>query len=208
MNFSTRTLVSLLVMTVGLWAHEHWLYTESPSYAIGDSIGVTLRSGHSPGNSEFLIDTQLIQTALIIRPDNTQEPIQLHASGNEHIAYFQTMTPGTYTILVNLRKRNKGPSIYLLKTQVRVGSPELDSPLAPTQELEIMPAGSGTSFSVFASADPVKVPLTLLAPDGSERSLIMDREGISAFTPAQAGFHVLICHFRRQTASYSVYIEE
>ncbi len=77
-----------------------------------------------------------------------------------------------------------------------------------TQELEIMSVDSDTSFTVFAGTAPVKVPLTLFTPDKSERSLIMDREGKSRFSPNQAGLYVLICHFRRQTASYSIYIGE
>ncbi len=195
-------------MITGLSAHEHWLFSESSHFSVGDAVEISLRSGHAVGESEFLIDTKLIQNAVVIHPDNTREPIQLMPQGQEHIASFQALEPGIYTILVNLRKRNKGPSIYLLKTQVQVGTQLNAFHPKPTQELEIMGVDSDTSFTVFAGTAPVKAPLTLLAPDGSERSLIMDREGLSRFSPGQPGLHVLICHFRRQTTSYSLYIGE
>jgi len=203
--FSKYATLGLLLIST-LSAHEHWLFTESSQYSIGDSVVISLRSGHSVGESEFLIDTKLIQNAVLIHPDNTQEAIQFVPQRQAHIATFQALESGSYAILVNLRKRSKGPSIYLMKTQVQVGSALNTQHPIPSQELEIIKVESDSSFSVFAGDIPVKVPLTLLAPDGSERSLIMDRSGKSRFTPHQRGLHVLICHFRRQTASYSLYM--
>lgn len=193
-------------MITGLSAHEHWLFCESSQYSVGDSVMISLRSGHSLGESEFLIDTKLIQNAVVIRPDNTQEPIQFIPMGQEHIAAFQALEPGIYSILVNLRKRSKGPSIYLMKIQVQVGSQLNSYDPIPTQELEVMKLKTDSTFWVFAGDTPVKAPLSLLAPDGSQRSLLMDREGKVRFSPSQTGLHVLICHFRRQTASYSLYM--
>jgi len=185
-------------------AHEHWLFTELPAYSSGDSVTVVLRSGHSVGESEFLIETKLIQQAVVIGPDNMEIPIDLHPEGTEHIGSFQVLTPGTYTVLVNLRKRSKGPFIYLLKTRIQVGPKKNGS--IPTQELEIIKDETTPSFSVFAGGDRVKAPIMLLLPDGSDRSLIMDRDGKSSFFSDQTGFYVAICHFRRQTASYSFHI--
>ncbi|NQV15457.1 hypothetical protein HQ531_08375 [bacterium] len=198
--------ISLLLLAVlSLSAHEHWLFTDSSTYTITDSITVHLRSGHTAEESEFLLATNLIQEALVILPDGQQQTLNFQANGKEHTSSFAVRKAGAYTIIVNLRKRNKGPFSHLLKTQIQVGSGNKVPEVATAQGLEIVFNKTPHSLQVLAEGEAVKVPIMLISQGYAGRSLSMDRHGLSIFTPDEPGFQVAVCHFRRQTASFSFY---
>lgn len=202
----SKILAFQFLLVFALNAHEHWLYTESNNFAPGDSITVHLRSGHTAEESEFLIDTKLIQEAFIISPTGQQSPLHFQVNGNEHTCTFQSQEAGIYTILTNLRKRSQGPFTYLLKTQIQVGPDNKMTDNIPSQELEIVFGETEHSLQVLAAGEPMKVPIVQMSQGHDGHSLSMDRYGVSAFTPDTPGFQVAICHFRRQTASYSFYL--
>ncbi|MCF7823196.1 MAG: DUF4198 domain-containing protein [Candidatus Marinimicrobia bacterium] len=201
----TAKLISILLLwTLVTNAHEHWLYTDYANYKAGDVVTVHLHSGHTTGESEFLIDTKLIREAFVVDPEGHRTPLIFKPEGQEHIATFTCTVPGTHDIIANLRKRPSGPFSYLLKTRVQAGTnPTIMQPT--NQELEIVAENPVSTLQVFTGAEQVKVPIALFSPDGSEHSLIMDREGISQFNSDQSGFHLAVCHFRRQTACFSFY---
>ncbi|MCF6238930.1 MAG: DUF4198 domain-containing protein [Candidatus Marinimicrobia bacterium] len=206
MTNPVKITILLFLTVIGLNAHEHWLYTDAPVYSPGDSIQVHLRSGHLGGASEFLINSQLIQVASLVDPDGHETPLNMQPVNNEHTCSFLPQRFGEYTILVKLRKRNKGPYSYLLKTLVQVGSIANTTAYTPNQELEILPGGPPNTLRVMTAGEPVKVPISLTSEGGVGRSLSMDRHGVSSISPNHQGFSIAICHFRRQTASYSFYL--
>ncbi len=199
------SLTLLLLSVFPLNAHEHWLYTDAPSYHPGDSITIHIRSGHLGEESEFLINSNLIQIARVIDADGRETPLNFQIDEQEHTCHFLPLKSGIYTIQVKLRKRNKGPFNYLLKTQIRVGSNlNVISPVK-ADELEIIPGDSPFTLRVMAGGESVKVPISLTTGGQEGRSLSMDRHGVSTIVPGTQGLSIAICHFRRQTASYSFY---
>ncbi len=208
MQFSLKALIVLLILGGNVHAHEHWLFTETDQYQPGDTVSIHIRSGHAGGSSEFLIATKLIQEALLVGPDGTQTELDFNPIDMEHIASIHVQTPGSYTVLVNLRKRSKGPFTYLLKTGFQVGSESTELVDTPVQELEIAFGEAENTLKVFSHGEAVIVPISLMSGSHEGRSLTMDRSGVSRFTPEQSGLQVAICHFRRQTASYSFYMDK
>ncbi len=90
-------------------------------------------------------------------------------------------------------------------TKILIGKAGTKQGSVSVQELEITSHKSRYSLNVLAAGIPVKAPISLISPGQVGHSLTMDRQGVSKFTPSQSGFYVAICHFRRQTASYSFY---
>jgi len=202
----TKILSSLLLALTTLSAHEHWLITDFPQYAQQDSITIRLRSGHTPGKSEFLIKTDLIQESFLMGPDGKQSPLDFLPHEKEHICTFLGVQPGIYTVYVNLRKRSKGPFTYLLKTTLQVGDLTRSESSTLPQELEIVNGNSELILQVSTLGQPMKVPISSMSEDQAIHSLTMNSNGVSTLDPDQIGFHVAICHFRRQAASYSFYL--
>ncbi|MEA3285750.1 MAG: hypothetical protein U9Q77_00030 [Candidatus Marinimicrobia bacterium] len=205
MKSALQFAILLLVGVVTLNAHEHWLYTDSPSYHPGDTITIHIRSGHLGGESEFLLGSHLIQFARIIDPEGQESPLEFQINGQEHISHFLPQQSGLYTILVKLRKRNKGPFSYLLKTQIQIGPVLNTTSTMDSDELEIRPGDVPYTLRVTLAGEPVKVPISLTTGGLEGHSLSMDRHGISTFAADTRGFSIAICHFRRQTASFSFY---
>ena len=205
MKFVTKIILTTLLSIVALNGHEHWLFTDAPSYKVGESIAIHLQSGHVLGDSEFLISTRLIREAFVITPSGEDTSFVFEVNGNEHIYVFKADKPGQYTVLVNLRKRNKGQFTHLLKTTFLVGNTPYDTQKSKNQELEIVFGDSSHSLRVLTNGEAVNVPIKLMTEDQIDRSLIMNRKGISVFASESPGFHVAVCHFRRQAASFSFY---
>ena len=199
--------VQLFLLSICLQGHEHWLYVEPAAVSVGDSIQVSISSGHQLGDSDFLIPPKLIRETFVITPSGSRIPLDLHVEGGQHISRFLAGEAGVYTVFVNLRKRPRGPYDYLLKTRVKVDMVQPVAELPHDQELEVVLDENQRSVQVFSGRESIKTPIQIMTTDReAPKSLIMDRTGASSLEGYQ-GFCVIISHFRRQTTSYAFYLE-
>ena len=201
-----KLLPLILLFSFHLEAHEHWLQVPAGPFQSGQRIEILLRSGHSPGPSEFLLDTDLIQEAYVQDPTGGRQMLEFQAFELEHRAAFQSETTGAYTVVVKLRKRNKGPFSHFLTTRFQVGSPASGSVPIPDLDLAIVVEEGVSALHVTTMGEPAVVPVFLMEEGSPGHSLSMDKMGHCSLTGLKPGFYVAVAHYRRQTSSHALYI--
>jgi len=93
--------------------------------------------------------------------------------------------------------------------KIRVGSQTVASPDLPVEQLEIQTDNTNHTFRVLAKGEQVLVPVALWSVGKtSPAALSMDKYGVSTAAQLTPGFHVAVCHFRRQTSSCAFYVAE
>jgi hypothetical protein len=201
-------LSAFLLIVLPLHAHEHWVSLSPGPYQSDQPLTVSIRSGHELGESEFLIDTDLIQEANVQAPSGIHIPLKMQAQGNEHIAAYTPTEEGEYEILIKFRKRDKGPFSHILMTRFQVGDAKTAASSGQDADLAIVLDRVERKLGVIHKGDPVNVPIQLLRTDSRGSSLLRDGEGLSSLENIGPGFYVAVAHFRRQTVSLSFNLEE
>lgn len=198
----------LLLLTHPLCAHEHWVTVSPGPFDKSKPLTIYIQSGHELGESEFLLDTELIREAFVLSPSGEQTPLNVKVQGNEHIASFTPSESGEHTIQIKLRKRDKGPFSHFLisRFQVDTGDPIHHPENDP--ELAIILDRSEKHLIVSSKGEPVNVPIQLLRSGSMSNSLLRDKQGFSSLENVEPGMLVAVAHFRRQTVSLSFNLGE
>jgi len=198
-------ILSLVLFSTQIIAHEHWLATDKGQYDPGEAVEIVLKSGHQPGASEFLLEDKLIREAYVRTPGGKQINLDFEIVDLHRHATIQAGEPGVYVVIVNLRKRSSGPHIYLMKTVFSVGTANAFQ-AAASQALELVGTATGNTLQVRQGDSAVITPISWLEPGTEGRSLNMDRTGLSSLPEGIAGYQVFVTHFRRQSASLGLWI--
>lgn len=198
----------LLVFMVPLKAHEHWVFVSPGPYALNQPLSVAIQSGHELGESEFLIDTDLIREAFVLAPSGERTALDIKVQGNEHITSFSPQEIGEHTIQVKLRKRDKGPFSHILMTRFIVGTTNTTPNFGQDPELAIRFNESEKNLHVTFKGETTNIPIELLRSGSMGNSLLRDRRGFSSLENVDPGVYVAVAHYRRQTVSLTFNIEE
>ncbi len=193
-------LVSVLTAASPARSHEHWLDVGGPLAAVGDTVSVTLSSGHYFPDAVMAIKGKVLQPVEILSPDGEVRTIEFVSQEKMRMGSVVIESEGLHVLRFTLKRpRAKEPS-YEGKTFLIAGDGG-DDPEAYVlgHGLEIVPSGPlsgiavGGEFSVTVLLDGTRVSAELqVMPEEGKTSYLRAAEDEPAVVRASKIGRLLI----------------
>ncbi|CCH57542.1 polyferredoxin-like protein (plasmid) [Fibrisoma limi BUZ 3] len=213
----TRTISLCLFLLFPLLtqAHSYWLELKS-SGKVGEPLTVQCYFGELDNGLRekgSMLNGIKAFTASVLLPDGTTEPLRLTPAENCYQVQFTPKQAGTYQVLLvndtravqDWTKHNLGivrPREYL-RAICQIGSGKLSA--KPVHYLDVTPQNKpaiGKSTTLMITKDGAayaNAPVKLTMPDGKQRKLTADANGLLTLTPNEAGQYVVDVDFMDKT---------
>lgn len=199
-----KTILSLALVLIAFAASAHALWIETEAKGNKNKAHmVRVYLGEFSDNERDSVanwfsnmrDIELFVTG----PAGNRQKITLKDAGNHYLGEFTPATEGNYTLSVAHTVAdvyNEGKIEYYATASVNVGKAS-NSSLAKSTFLSVVPAdarklASPLDLQVFMEGQPVaKTKVIVASPDGWEKTMYSNEEGMVVCSPVQSGTHML-----------------
>jgi hypothetical protein len=162
---NTFVLMLLPAFSISLKAHEHWLETNNMQPSPGDTIEITLNSGHYYPKSNLAIADKLIHSQVVYCGQES-EHFSTQVKGKRREGTFTINEDGEHLFEIELQRPQLKEPSYICR--LLLGNP--DKMVRENHGLEIIPVkdpdSSAWRFYLFFNGQPVKGTCSMFLSEG------------------------------------------
>jgi len=197
------------------YGHNHWFMLDNISPQPGETVQLTINSGHHFPEGTFALPENFLVRQMVISPSG-QSDFQTQVAEKQRHASFEFKEPGIYLFQFDVKK----PQMKKIKYSGRMwiatrGIVEAHS-LKLGKGLEIVPQellfslkpGEDLAIQVLNNDQPVKAACTVFFPDGTQVLLQMNPGEATNFKLKSPGSYLLISHYNGAGSSLVFHLTE
>ncbi|MEN8153198.1 MAG: hypothetical protein ABFR75_04185 [Acidobacteriota bacterium] len=205
----TKIFTFLILISVSLFSHNHWIYVDNYSPARGEKINLEICSGHKFPKSSYLLKKKFIKDTFI-KEKASSTPFYIEKSIVSWKSGIVIKSKGRHTINFSLKKRSGKGTLYRGKAIIFSGKNISEKTLNLTGEgLELQlyglnsntKAGDKCNISTFFNGKKIKFNCTVIREGGKPLYLNSNKEKFAEFTIKKPGLYLITVNYKGKGSS-------
>lgn len=211
-----KFIITLLLFTGFLFAHENWLMTDQFITDPGKTITVYLCGGHYFPESGFAVKDKLVYKTVVVSPGGDTTAFKTTIDGKRRRGEIILTEKGAYQVVAILKRPQKKEPEYWMKSVILTGTETGPTNYASGQGLEIVPGiglskvtiGDDLPLRILFNNEPVKGTLSISIDGKKNFSLKTDAGGRTTLSVKRSGNYMLYVSRGSQGSSLTFHIGE
>ncbi|MFC1848681.1 DUF4198 domain-containing protein [candidate division CSSED10-310 bacterium] len=193
-------------------AHEHWLDADDYYVAVGDTVVLSLCSGHEFPTRAMVLKERVIHITEVLKPDGVSEKLSLTSGQKCWQASFCGHKAGTYLFRFTLKQPQLKEPKYQAKAIIIVGG--VDNPeryqfgqwleIVPEKKISVLTTGDQLPLYVLFNGARVAARLTVIPEQGRSFYLTTTGTRCASLPLKRAGRYLITSRYQGQECSLIV----